>query len=320
MKKDWVIMLVSLLASIALWGYVSYVVNPEYETTIDDIEIVYNSQISAISNGKLAVVEQDARTISIKIKGDRKTIAALNEDEIKAYVDFSSITKPGKYELPISVELNNYGVSVISKSKSLYKVVIEPIVMVPKSISVITDGSFEDGYMQKGDAVITPEEIVVTGIQREVDRVSSVRVTLDVSEADKDIRRNASIQLYDVNGKVLTFGAEGTDLPSVKTDKVEASVYIQLMKKVPVKLNVHNSNEDIKKSVEYEIIENEYVLIWGNNELMNSINEIMSVGVDYADISDGEERMISLIIPEGIESDFDASSQKIKVRFKVTQQ
>ena len=320
MKKDWIIMLISLLASIALWGYVSYVVNPEYETTIDDIEITYNSQISAISNGKLAIVEQDARTISIKIKGDRKIIAALNEDEIKAHVDFSSITKPGEYNLPISIELNNYDVSVVSKSKSMYKVVVEPIVMVPKNISVITTGVYKDGYMQKDDAVITPQEIVVTGIQREVDKVSSVRTMVDVSEADRDIRKNTSIQLCDANGKVLTFGADGTDLPSVKIDKVETSVYIQLMKKVPVKLDILNFNEDMKRSVEYEIIDNGHILIWGNNEIMNSLSEIISARIDAADISDGEERMISLIIPEGIESNFDASSQKIKVRFKVTQQ
>lgn len=321
MKKDWVIMLISLLTSIALWVYVSYVVSPEYVTVIEDIQVVPVNESSDFANGKLAIVDQTVETIEVEIRGDRKTIAALNDEKLKANIDLGGITEAGYYDnLPISIDLSAYGVSVVSKTPQKCSITVDRVVMVPKRITVITTGEFKDGYAQKGDAVVTPEEVIVTGFQRNVDRVASAQAVVDVSEAGKDIRKNVPIQLCDASGNVLTIGTDSSDLPGVKIDKTEASVYIQVMKNIPVKLDTHNSNDDERKTIEYEIIENSYISVWGDSEIIDSIKEIMTVKIDLADVSNGEEKLISVILPEGVETDFDASTQKVKIRFKVTQQ
>ena len=52
-RKNWFLLLISLLVSIVIWIYVSYVVNPTYVKKINDIPIVYNNLSSDFESGKL---------------------------------------------------------------------------------------------------------------------------------------------------------------------------------------------------------------------------------------------------------------------------
>lgn len=74
------------------------------ETRLEKIPILFENKSSEI-NFKLG--EGTPSYTSVKIKGAKKVIEALTEDDVKVYVDFSEVKEAGSYELPLFVEGKN---------------------------------------------------------------------------------------------------------------------------------------------------------------------------------------------------------------------
>lgn len=316
-RKNWFLLLISLLVSIAIWIYVSYVVNPAYVKKINDIPIVYNNLSSDFESGKLRIIESNCDSVSVEIKGDRNDIASIKRDDIVANVDMISVTKSGNYSLQIVVTFGEDGVSVLQKTPQRCEIVVDDVVVEEKEITVRTEGSLSEGFYINGEAEITPAKVKITGPKSYVNRISRAEAVVDISDKDADIIANAQITLTDAAGRSLTFGDKNSDLPNVGIDISEVNVHYAVTNKKEIEIvpDIRTKKGESASNVKWTVLSDEKLTIWGPANTVRNIDKIYTEPVNVSAISDGSELDLRVIIPEGIETDYD--KQRVKIRFNI---
>lgn len=317
-RKNWFLLLISLLVSIVIWIYVSYVVNPTYVKKINDIPIVYNNLSSDFESGKLRIIESNCDSVSVEIKGDRNDVASIKKDDIVANVDMISVTKSGNYSLQIAVNFGEDGVSVLQKTPQRCIIVVDDVVVEEREITVRTEGNLSEGFYINGDAQITPSKVKITGPKSYVNKVDRAEAVVDISDNDADIITNAQINLVDVTGKVLTFGDKDSDLPNVGIDISEANVHFAVTNKKEIEIvpDIKVKHGENAADVKWTVLSDKKLTIWGPANVVKNIDKIYTEPVDVSVLSDGSELDLKVIIPEGIETDYDM--QRVKIRFNIT--
>ncbi len=316
-RKNWFLLLISLLVSIAIWIYVSYVVSPAYVKRINDVPIVYNNLSSDFESGKLRIIESNCDSVSVEIKGDRSDIASIRKDEIVANVDMISVTKSGNYSLQISVTFGEDGVSVLQKDPQRCEIVVDDVVVEEKEISVRTEGNLSDGFYINGEAEITPDKVKITGPKSYVNKISRAEAIVDLSGKDADIITNAQITLVDVAGRKLTFGDKNSDLPNVGIDISEVNVHYAVTNKKEIEIvpDIRGNLEDSISNVKWNVLSDKKLTIWGPANVVKNIDKIYTEPVNISNLSDGKELELRVIIPDGIETDYDM--KRVKIRFNL---
>lgn len=316
-RKNWFLLLISLLVSIVIWIYVSYVVNPTYVKKISGIPVVYNNLSSDFESGKLRIIESNCETVSVEIKGDRNDIAAIKKDDIVANVDMISVTKSGNYSLQIVVNFDEDGASVLQKTPQRCEIVVDDVVVEEKEISVRTEGNLSEGFYINGEAEITPAKVKITGPKRYVSKVSKAEAIVDISGKDADIITNAQIALVDVAGKRLTFGDKDSDLPNVGIDISEANVHYAVTNKKEIEIvpDIKVREGESASDVKWTVLSEKKLTIWGPANIVKNIDKIYTEPVYMSALSNGRELDLRVVIPEGIETDY--NMQRVKIRFNI---
>ena len=81
----------SIVASIALWSYVTYVQNPDQTLTVGSIPVEFVGQDKLQETG-LVVTNVSTENVTLKFTGKRNTVTKLRSDNVKLSVDLSEIS------------------------------------------------------------------------------------------------------------------------------------------------------------------------------------------------------------------------------------
>ena len=318
-RKNWFLLLVSLLASIIIWIYVSYVVKPEYVDKITNVPVVFNNQSSDFESGKLRIIESNCDSITVQVKGNRKDVAAIRRDDVVANVDMISATKSGKYRLDITVSFGVDGISVLQKSPQKCEIVVDDVVVEEREIGAKLNGNLMEGFYINGEPDINPSKVKITGPKTYVNRISHAEAIVNLDGKDADIRMNSRIRLVDVAGNELTFGGKETDLPDVSVDISEANVHYAVSNKKEIEIypDLKNKNNIDTSGITWKVLTDSKVTIWGPANTVKNIDKILTEPIDVSNISEGQETELRVIIPQGIETDID--TKKVKIRFSVSE-
>ena len=103
MKKllisDKMLRLISVIVAVLIWLYINIVINPSIEVTVRDLPIQFVGTEKLNDNG-LGIVTESATTVTLKIKGNRKTMGKNNMDTIIAKADVSNVYNTGTVSVP----------------------------------------------------------------------------------------------------------------------------------------------------------------------------------------------------------------------------
>ena len=194
-KKDWVIKVISVLVSIIIWIYVVYFQNPQYETWIKGVPVTRSNMSTDFSSGKLKILDSNSDTVNIKVKGTRRTVAKLNNANIKVTADMISVTKDGNYTLGTNVVFPVSGITIVQKEPYNYEIAVDKVATSKLKIEVKKTGTLKSGYEIDTES-ITPETVSITAPQSILNTVSKAAVTVDISGKSSDIRGNYLIEFY----------------------------------------------------------------------------------------------------------------------------
>ena len=112
--------LLSLLISVGLWMYIQITSNPIAEKSFTIPIVSQNAGI--LENRNLSAI-YPVSSVTVNIVGRKNTMDSFTEADIKAYIDYSSITTTGVAELPIDISSDNSEYfRVTSQSKESIKV------------------------------------------------------------------------------------------------------------------------------------------------------------------------------------------------------
>ena len=312
LSNETFIRIVSLLVAIILWMYVLGIENPQVDKTIRDVPVqVIN--IANIQNNGLEIISMSDDKIDVKISGRMSEVNNIGIEDISVQLDVSNIYSANEYYIKPEVKANVGGISVINQSVSSVNVYVDYISRVEKNIAIETVGEPSKGYMLS-EATTDVNKVIVTGPQRIINRVDSVKATVDVSGGAKEENIVSQLKLYSSNGE------------EVVSDKIKLSVtdisvnlkfdYFKKFEIVPVFEEVEGFSEE-HYNVTLSLTE---IDVFGDSEKLKDVEEISATLIDVP--YDNEEMLLSrewdatIVLPEGSWVKDDISTIKVKFEKK----
>lgn len=191
--------LTAFLLALAIWIIAVNSSDPSVQKT-------YPSSVS------IEVVGQEANMVMTSSLPGNLTLTLRAPDSIwstlidekapvRAVVDLSGLSE-GEHTVPIQIEIGVRPVEVVSFSPRSVTVTLEPLASNQFDITVVNTSSPAIGY-QTGAPQLDQTKATVSGAVSQVNLVTEVRASLDLSQAQSDISEEVALKAYDATGNVV---------------------------------------------------------------------------------------------------------------------
>lgn len=292
----------SLVIALLLWMYIVSLNNPQVEVPVNGVDIEIRNQQNIDSNNLEIISVSDLKT-SVKIFGRMSEISEISPSDIKVYVDASEIYSANSYYLSTKSELDSKSVVVTNIDVKDVNVYVDYIQAVEKSIEVLVVGEPKSGYILES-AIPATDKVVVKGPQNVVNKVASIKASLDITNANSDYSTVCPVKMYTANGEVINSDYLTLTVTDVSVDvKFGGEKSVDIKVKVPETIDTKNYNIVIKP---------ETVNISGQPLLIDSITELQAGVLTEEDFTD-KETVLHFELPtiEGIK--YAAGTENITV-------
>ena len=288
----------SLLIAIVFWLYVDDVQGSKISETYYRIPIEFIGAEDTLPNRGLMLTEGEDITIDLKLSGPRILISGLDKSDIRIQVDLTNISAVGTYTLNYEILFpDNVDRSRISReyaSRSMVTVKIEELYTKTVPVEVSVSGEVADGYIYMAERlVLDPANLVVSGREKDVEKVATARIKLDLTGATSSISRKFDYELLDAEGNVIE--AEGIRL-SDNQIQVDAPVYLVKTLNLTVKFKESpGSNlEDVDWKLEQNTVE-----VAGEAASLENKEDILLGEIDLSSLLSDTEMVLDISLPAG---------------------
>lgn len=304
LKNNTKIKLISLLSALVLWLYVMTVEDPVETRTFSDIPVTITN-MSVLEERGLTIYPKEELLADISIRANLSSLRPINRDNIYIYGRLDD-PKEGKNVVYLQANLpervNKYDIKPNVITLDLEKVVNEK-----RSISVDVEGEPKINI----DNIDTNKKTVdVSGPRTLVNKVTSIKATLDASDKYKDFSTKLKLVPVDANGDAVK---------GVKLDDnfVVATVKFLQEKVVPVKL-VFDDSVSNQSNLENYSINPKDITIEGKKEALDNINGINTKPITANDLKNNNSIDVALDIPKDVKIKNNISSIKLNINKNIT--
>lgn len=304
LKNNTKIKLISLLSALVLWLYVMTVEDPVETRTFSDIPVTITN-MSVLEERGLTIYPKEELLADISIRANLSSLRPINRDNIYIYGRLDD-PKEGKNVVYLQANLpervNKYDIKPNVITLDLEKVVNEK-----RSISVDVEGEPKINI----DNIETNKKTVdVSGPRTLVNKVTSIKATLDASDKYKD---------FSTKLKLVPVDANGDEVKGVKLDDnfVVATVKFLQEKVVPVKL-VFDDSVSNQSNLENYSINPKDITIEGKKEALDNINGINTKPITANDLKSNNSIDVALDIPKDVKIKNNISSIKLNINKNIT--
>ncbi|GAB4505195.1 MAG: hypothetical protein Fur0043_21900 [Anaerolineales bacterium] len=143
------------------------------------------------------------KQINLTLRAPRSVWDQLShqENEIHAILDLSGLGA-GDHILPIQVQIPMRPVRIVSTTPETATVTLEPLATLTLPVNLSISGEPAIGY-QAGEAILTPQDVIVSGPQSLVERVARVRVSINIAGVRENIDQSLAVQALDQSNRVI---------------------------------------------------------------------------------------------------------------------
>ena len=304
LKNNTKIKLISLLSALVLWLYVMTVEDPVETRTFSDIPVTITN-MSVLEERGLTIYPKEELLADISIRANLSSLRPINRDNIYIYGRLDD-PKEGKNVVYLQANLpervNKYDIKPNVITLDLEKVVNEK-----RSISVDVEGEPKINI----DNIETNKKTVdVSGPRTLVNKVTSIKATLDASDKYKDFSTKLKLVPVDANGDAVK---------GVKLDDnfVVATVKFLQEKVVPVKL-VFDDSVSNQSNLENYSINPKDITIEGKKDALDNINGINTKPITANDLKSNNSIDVALDIPKDVKIKNNISSIKLNINKNIT--
>ncbi|MBR2634814.1 MAG: hypothetical protein IKD31_04475 [Clostridia bacterium] len=284
--------LFSLFAALVLWFYVQDAESPDYRKTFHSVPVSMQSLSSSFS-----VIEGGENTVDITLVGKRSDLNKIKNSDLEAYLDLSSINRPGNYQPEISV--------LVPEGAELFECFPQKATLfVDQTISLsipvrVELGSYTADAGIGIDAVPALSAILVKGPKTILEQISYAKVsTGDLGQVTTGFERNAPYELCNSDGRVIN--SRYVIMPE-RNIRVQLEVY--KTKEVPLTVKSKNGWWE-GNGLSYNVSPKS-VIIKGDPALIDSVNSIPALILDEQSLDANHyEATLSpgqLVLPDGVE-------------------
>ena len=279
-KAFW--MIVSLLASLAIWVYVTSVETDESKTTFRGVKVELVGEDILRDSKNLVVTDMDTSTVTVEVVGPRRIISSLNSDQLVAQVDVSKLSRAAYTSQQYTIVYpDGTDTSKLSENRRTPETINFMVsAQTSKSIQVrgSFDGSLAEGYTAEMP-VFEPSTITITGSEAYLKDVEYAWVTFSKENVDSTYSVETGFTLMDANNEPCS-----TTGISFSTDVVTATLPLLTLKEVNLDVNIIEGAGATKANTKITI-DPVSVTLAGDSSLLAGMNKIILATIDLTDFS-----------------------------------
>lgn len=236
---------VTLVASLVLaaitWIIIAGFINPGSSRPITYINIDYEAGAGQYAAHGLQIVTKPSELptyADVQVQGDGAVIGPLTASSVSVYADYSGVTGPGVYEVPLrteKLESGSYNITAVSihndeyslegAAKGTITMAFEELETKIFAVTVLADGvEAAEGFFRDTPRA-DPVEVQISGPETRVEQIARVVAEVDAVEQLEERGRytNIPLKLLDEAGNELD--AEAMQI-TVAPDTVDVEVPI----------------------------------------------------------------------------------------------
>ena len=279
-KAFW--MIVSLLASLAIWVYVASVETDESKTTFRGVKVELVGEDILKDSKNLVVTDMDTSTVTVEVVGPRRIVGSLSSDQLVAQVDVSKLSRAAYTSQQYTIVYpDGTDTSKLSESRRTPETINFMVsAQTSKSIQVrgSFDGSLAEGYTAEMP-VFEPSTITITGSEAYLKDVEYAWVTFGKENVDSTYSVETGFTLMDANNEPCT-----TTGISFSTDVVTATLPLLTLKEVNLDVNIIEGAGATRANTKITI-DPASVTLAGDSALLAGMNKIILATIDLTDFS-----------------------------------
>ena len=298
-SKFWRVAL-SVAISLVLWMYVISVVSPESDETFYDIPVSYQNDV--LDERGLMIVSETP-TVTLHLKGNRSDLNELNASNITILVDLAAIQTPGtqmlRYNYSFPANLPNNAFEVLSQTPNLLQLKVEN--KVKKAVPIQLDymaTNVPEGYIADKEAPLMDTAVVeVSGPESAVSQIEKAVIQVDLTNQKDSIMGAYTYVLCNEAGEPVD-----AQMVTTNVEEVNLTVKIQMVKELPLVLNVVDGGGATKETCKIEL-QRETTTLWvsGSENKLKDLTEIELGTVNLADLKAETNTLhFDIVLPEGV--------------------
>jgi YbbR domain-containing protein len=232
------------------------------------------------------------------------------ENAVRAILDLSGLTR-GEHELQIQIQISVRPVRIISATPQTVSVDLEPLATQSFPVNLVITGQPAIGY-QVGEALLEPEEVIISGPQSQVERVAQVRVAINMEGLRESVEQTLTVQPVDENNQIVAgLGLNPAEV-TVALPVGQQGGYRDLAVKVVVTGQVANGYRLTNINVFPPVV----TVFSGDPALVNSLPGVLETQpLDLENANDELTTRLSIDLPEGVSL---VGEQTVLVRVNVS--
>ena len=277
-KAFW--MIVSLLASLAIWVYVTSVETDESKTTFRGVKVELVGEDILRDSRNLVVTDMDTSTVTVEVVGPRRIVGSLSSDQLVAQVDVSKLSRAAYTSQQYTIVYpDGTDTSKLSESRRTPETINFMVsAQTSKSIQVrgSFDGSLAEGYTAEMP-VFEPSTITITGSEAYLKDVEYAWVTFGKENVDSTYSVETGFTLMDANNEPCS-----TTGISFSTDVVTATLPLLTLKEVNLDVNIIEGAGATRENTKITI-DPVSVTLAGDSALLAGMNKITLATIDLTD-------------------------------------
>lgn len=276
-------LIVSLLASLTIWIYVTSAETEDFKTTFRNVRIEVVGEESLRSSRNLIVTDLNTSSVTVEITGPRRVVAPLDSEDLIAQVDVSKLTRAAyttlKYDIVYPNSVDERYITEEKKTPEYVNFTVSQLTSKPVQIRGGFEGSLAEGYTAE-TPVFEPSTVTVTGPEAYLKDVDYAYVSFGQGVvADSTYSVDAAYTLMDKNGNPVS-----TEYLSCDPDVVRATLPILQVKSVGLGVDLIEGAGATKDNTKVTI-EPSSITLAGDSSILGGINRIALGTIDLTDFA-----------------------------------
>ncbi len=277
------LVILSVLASFAIWTYVTSGESSEIRQTFRNVRIEIIGEDALRKSRDLVITDLDVSTVTVEVLGPRRIVGVLNSSDLLAQVDVSRLTQTGempmKYEVVYPAGTDTRNITEVTRWPDSISFNVSKLVSIQVPVRGGYEGELADGFMAE-TPTFEPSVITVTGPEIYAKDVSYAWVTFGKGiVASSSYTAEAGFTLMNANDSPVSL-----ESLSVMPETLTASLPILESKEVTLGLDLIEGAGATAANTKIDISPQSIILA-GDSALLNGLNRIILSTVDLTDFA-----------------------------------